>query len=835
MQFLSKIGTGQFIDMSFAHGMFWHETVAAFYAPQGSAPLAAGFVTELLSQNLVPLSVGGFLVTSLSLAVLSLRRTRSALAEMQRRKGQLEFELNEIETAFKSDAQILMVWRSRSLLPDRVAGSMHGVADVPETLSEVAHFETWLEPDSLAELTEKLELLKSEGRAFNIGVKTRKGELLEADGRAAGMHATLRLRPLAGDRRQMTELSYDTSKLSKQVKRLSAMLDSAPFPAWIKDEQGKLIWLNRSYMMAIEATDLNQALRSGIQLFREESVDNSKAQKATGLAGRTKAILKGSMRSFNIYEQKIEGGLSGFAIDVTALDEAEKELERHIKAHASTLDKLDTAVAIFGPDQRLRFFNQAYVDLWALDPAWLRSKPSDGEVLDRLRANRSLPEQANFREWKSKQLSSYTTIETREAHWYLPDGRSLRVVCEQHPFGGVTYLYENLTKEYQLESRYNELFDTQRETLDNLAEAVALFGSDGRLKLYNPAFQKLWIGAPLTEGRDLHVDRLSGEKRFSEEARAVWQDIRYGLTGLEGSRKRIDGQLMHDGKDLKFRAVPLPDGNTLITFSDVSDAVRAERALVERAEALEAADKLKGAFLAHVSHEVRTPLTSIAGFAEALDLGIFGAMAEKQRDYVLNIRRSADDLSGIIDAIIDLSAIDAGAMELKLSEVDVGEVLEAAADKILPALERRDLTIKIDVASDVTSIVADRNRLLQILNHLLSNAIGFSTSKKPIHMGARKKGSIVQIWVADEGRGIEPEFQHKAFERFQSKPVPAGHRGPGLGLAIVKSFTELHGGKVSLASQVNKGTTVVCSFPISGPNSVPGGQDMARRESLSAA
>ncbi|HXV74587.1 MAG TPA: PAS domain-containing protein, partial [Sphingomonadales bacterium] len=341
--------------MSFAHGMFWHGPVAVFYSPQYPAPLAAGFVTEFLSQNLVPLSVGGFLVASLSLAVLSLRRTRAALAEMQQRKGQLEFELNEIETAFKSDAQILMVWRVTSLLPDRAAGSMHGVADVPETLTEIAHFETWLEPDSLAELSEKLDALKLEGRAFNIGVKTRKGELLEADGRAAGTHATLRLRPLAGDRRQMTELSYDTSKLSKQVRRLSAMLDSAPFPAWIKDDQGKLIWLNRAYMTALEATDLNQALRSGFQLFREESLDNSRAQKATGLTGRTKAILKGSMRSFNIYEQKIEGGLSGFAIDVTALDEAEKELERHIKAHASTLDKLDTAVAIFGPDQRLRF------------------------------------------------------------------------------------------------------------------------------------------------------------------------------------------------------------------------------------------------------------------------------------------------------------------------------------------------------------------------------------------------------------------------------------------------------------------------------------------------
>jgi signal transduction histidine kinase len=84
-------------------------------------------------------------------------------------------------------------------------------------------------------------------------------------------------------------------------------------------------------------------------------------------------------------------------------------------------------------------------------------------------------------------------------------------------------------------------------------------------------------------------------------------------------------------------------------------------------------------------------------------------------------------------------------------------------------------------------------------------------------MGARRLGSNVQIWIADTGRGIDPEFQKKAFERFQSKPLPGSHRGPGLGLAIVKSFTELHGGKVSLISKLDRGTTVVCTFPIDGP------------------
>jgi signal transduction histidine kinase len=794
------------------------------HASAAAVPLA--LAVENLASPVALASACGLLAAGLGLALLNGWRMRKALTSALRRKDELECHLNEVETALNSETQVLLVWRGNTTLPDLISGSMHGTADVPETLAEAAHFDQWLEPDSVSELLSNLEQLKGRGQSFNIGVKTRKGELLEADGRAAGTRASLRLRPLAGERRQVTELSHDASKLSKQVQRLSAMLDSAPFPGWIKDEQGKLIWVNRAYVAAVEAPDLNHVLKAGQLLFQDSSLDRSRAQAATGLAGRARAVLKGAMRSFNIFEQKIDGGMSGFAIDATALDEAERELERHIKAHASTLDKIETAIAIFGPDQRLRFYNQAYVKLWELDPAWLASKPSDGEVLDRLRAKRSLPEQANFREWKLKQLSSYTTLEMREAYWYLPDGRSLHVVCEQHPFGGVTYLYENLTKEYQLESRYNELFNTQRETLDNLAEAVALFGSDGKLKLYNPAFGRLWLPAPPANG-DIRVDQMAASSQLNDEAHAAWQDIRYCLTSLEGSRKRLDGQLRHDERDLRYRAVPLPDGNTLLTFTDISDAVRAEKALTDRAEALEAADKLKGAFLAHVSHEVRTPLTSIAGFSEALDLGLFGGLNEKQREYVLNIRRSADDLTGIIDAIIDLSAIDAGAMELRLSQVDIADLLETAASRILPALERRDLSITIDVASDVTSITADRSRLLQILNHLLSNAIGFSSGGKAIHMGARRKGQNVQVWIADEGRGIEPEFQGRAFDRFQSKPVPAGHRGPGLGLAIVKSFTELHGGKVSLASQVNKGTTVVCSFPMHGPEAKSAGSAAA--------
>ncbi len=769
------------------------------------------------AQSIVELAALGTMAAGLALTFINLNRSRRQLTLSQRRVGELEIQLNEVEAALHSECQVLLAWQGTDTAPHRMAGDMHGAAEVPKTLEALSKFDAWLDADSASEITTNLNALRQTGRAFNIGIKTAKGELLEVDGRPAGGHATLRFRPLAGDRRQMTELAYDASKLAKQVQRLSAILDSAPFPAWINAEDGTLAWVNQAYVTAMEASDMQSVLKSGTILFQSGQIDTSRANTAIGLAGRGRAVTKGAMRAYNVFTRVIEGGSAGYAIDVSSIEELEKELERHIKAHASTLDKLETAIAIFGPDQRLRFFNQAYVTTWGLDENWLKTQPTDSEILDRLRANRNLPEQANFREWKSKQLSSYTTLEVREAFWYLPDGRSLHVICEQHPFGGVTYLYENLTKEYQLESKYNELFNVQRETLDNLSMAVALFGSDARLKLFNPAFQRLWEIAATSSGPGLHADQLSQMKNYSAEARGAWQDIRYAVTALEGSRKRLEGRFAHANRTWSYSAVPLPDGNALLTFHDISDSERAEQALRERAEALEAADRLKSQFLANVSYEIRTPLTSISGFSETLDLGIVGQLSAKQREYVQDIRRSSNELASIIDAIIDLSAIDAGQMELRPAKLDVAELFERAAQRCLTALERRDLSLNIELADDVTTITADPQRLEQILGHLLSNAIGFSNTKGTVTLGARRKDQSLQIWVADRGKGIDPDFQPRAFDRFQAKHMAGSHRGPGLGLAIVKSFTELHGGTVGLTSKPNEGTTVLCNLPLDGP------------------
>src|SRR5690606_20017319 len=150
----------------------------------------------------------------------------------------------------------------------------------------------------------------------------------------------------------------------------------------------------------------------------------------------------------------------------------------------------------------------AYRLLWTLDQDWLDTAPGDGDILERLRSWRRLPEEADFRQWKANVLSGYTAVEPQEHWWHLPDGRIIRVVVNPNPQGGVTYLYDDVTERFQLESRYNGLLRVQGETLDTLREGVAVFGPDGRLRLSNPAFAELWGISAEVVATEPHIDEV---------------------------------------------------------------------------------------------------------------------------------------------------------------------------------------------------------------------------------------------------------------------------------------------------------------------------------------
>jgi signal transduction histidine kinase len=380
--------------------------------------------------------------------------------------------------------------------------------------------------------------------------------------------------------------------------------------------------------------------------------------------------------------------------------------------------------------------------------------------------------------------------------------------------GGITYVFDDVTERLNLERRYDALIKVQGETLDNLAEAVAVFSSDGRLRLTNPAFAKMWKLAGSLLAEKPHIETIIEWCRLQHNDPKLWHALRSAVTSLEGRDALSERLERIDGSVVDCSTVPLPDGGTLVTFQDVTDTVNVERALRERNEALETADELKNDFVHHVSYELRTPLTNIIGFSHLLHDDSTGPLNPKQREYLDYISSSSGALLAIINDILDLASIDAGAMKLDLGAVDIRKTMEAAAEGVRDRLRENDLTLELKAAADVGSFTADERRIRQVLFNLLSNAIAFSPPGGTITLGAERRPEALVFSVIDRGRGIPSEIVDRVFHRFESHALGLHHRGTGLGLSIVRSFVELHGGSVKLDTAEGRGTTVTCIFPL---------------------
>lgn len=680
-------------------------------------------------------------------------------------------------------------------------------------------FGTWLTAQDAQLLDSAVAALRERGTGFRMNLRSLAGRFIEAQGQAVSGRALLRLRETTEERRELIELRHTLEEAKRGLSALAGLLDALPQPVWHRGTDGSLAFVNAAYAAAVEAPNREAALSQGLELIDRPAREQIARQPGRpGLIGqplRLSAVVAGARRTLDVTESALDNGRVGIAVDVSELESVRADLQRQMDANVRTLDQLPTAVAMFDARQRLIFHNAAYQRLWDLDPAFLEGRPLDGEILDRLRGARKLPEQADFRSWKADVLAAYRAVEPTDTPWYLPDGRTLRVVADPNPQGGLTYLYHDVSESMKLASRYDALMKEQAETLEALKEPVAVFGADGRLTVANRAFAATWRLDPATLAGKPHVDAVIAACRALTPDQSAWTGIRQSITGLSETRSghacRLD---ISDGTVLDCSSQPLPLGATLLTFIDVTASANVERALTEKNDALERASQLRDTFVHHVSYELRSPLTNIIGFTQLLGDETVGALNERQREYSEHIMRSSAALLVIINDILDLASIDAGSLELQRETIDVRATVEAAVRGIEDRLAESDIRLDLDVPEGVGSVFADGKRVRQILFNLLSNAVGFSEPGQQVRVEARREGAELKLTVTDRGRGIPPEVIDRVFDRFESNTLGTKHRGVGLGLSIVRSFVELHGGRVEIRSVPGSGTRVACLFPV---------------------
>jgi signal transduction histidine kinase len=792
-------------------------------AKASDLPLLDAITTffEMNHQEIAALTTSfALLGFSVVAAILLMRhRVRAARNEARLRTDiqALQSEADRFRALLFAEPQILISWAAGDNRP-QISGDTSLLLPQDSqhrSPQRILAFGTWLPPEPALQMDHAVDALREAGEGFLLNLATSNGHAVEAMGRAIGGQAIVRIRELNGLRRELAETNLRHKALLEETEMLRGFAAAAPWPIWAKHAKGGLAYANAAYARAADAASATDAIGRDVELL--DSGDRNDMVRAlsgaAAFAARLPIVVGGERRIYDVHAMNVGDGRVGIAIDASEATALSAALVRMAEAHRRTLDQLSSGVAVFDGQRRLAFYNDSYRRLWDLDRTFLDNNPDDSSVLDRLRAARKLPEQPDFRAWKAKLHEAYRAVETEKETWYLPDGRALSVVTTPNPEGGVTYLFDDVTESLELARRFDGLIRVQRETLDNLAEAVAVFGSNGRAELFNPAFAKMWKLSPEALQERPHIETVEAWCRPLFDDAATWRAIREAITAIE-NRVEVPLKLERkDGSVLDCMTTPLPDGATMLTLQDITDTENVERALRERNEALETADQMKVDFVHHVSYELRSPLTTIIGFAHLLNDTTTGPLVPKQAEYLNYITTSTNSLFALINNILDLATIDAGAMTLELGPVDIRKTIDNAAEGIQDRLARDRIELKVDVDPNIGSFIGDGSRVVQVLYNLLANAVGFSPQDSTITLSAGRTEHNVVFAVTDRGPGIPPDVKDKVFDWFESHSNGSRHRGAGLGLPLVKSFVELHGGRVRVDSIVGKGTTVTCDFP----------------------
>jgi signal transduction histidine kinase len=752
--------------------------------------------------------------------------------QMRSRAKSAAQQADRLATLLESAPALPMVVRvdGRVESHDRLSDWL-GLQRIPNFLSDLSAQDAGLSRDDADMLVKDVSATQRTGRAFARFIKAQGSSrtLMIRGGQAAPQIAAqgaviLWFFDVTESQSEIALLTEETTRLGNAFTTLSGLIEAAPFPMWHRGTDFRLSIVNSAYVKAVEAKSAEDVIARGIELIDAGAGASAMAsaaaahQKGEVSTRIVPATMNGERRSTRFVDVPLgDAGVAGYAIDVEEVERARAAVRQFADTQRDTLDRLSAGVAQFAKDRSLVFCNQPFQRVFSVKPEWVAERPDFDRLFDRMREAGKLPETRDYPEWKNERREWFLSpTGAIEENWVISGGQHMRVVAQPLPDGGLLIIFEDRTEQAQLASARDTLLRVRTATFDNLFEAIGVFESDGRLHLWNNKFREVWGFAEGFLDAHPRVDAVAeaAAGKLANPSRAIL--IRELVRSATVDRKQRSGRVaLKDGRSFEFAAVPLPDGNALFIMLDITDSRQVERALRERATALEEADKVKTAFVANMSYELRTPLTSIQGFAEMLHMGLAGDMSAQGQEYLKAILDSTERLSTLIDNVLDLTQGDAGALPMERKPVDLAQLITRAGGACAGLVHAKQIDLVTDIDPSVGFVDGDTKRIRQAVDHLLRNAVTYTQNKGRVLLHATGDEARATLVISDNGPGMDEAQQARALDRFSQigNVARRGDASVGIGLPLARQFIEAHGGTMTLLSEPGVGTAVKIELP----------------------